>query len=95
MARTGRLAVMTAFPTYVVLDKQKRECIHYRIDHAHITLQAGSSALPPLDVVVMAAVFAISSITSLHNCAEESQLDLIKFEMEENVTSPVIALHSQ
>jgi hypothetical protein len=63
---------MTACPTFMILDKQKQECTHYRIDHVHITLQAGSSALPPLDVVVMAAVFAMSSITSLHNCTDES-----------------------
>jgi hypothetical protein len=36
----------------------------------HMTLQAGSSALPPLEVVVMAAVFAISSITALQSCVK-------------------------
>jgi hypothetical protein len=48
------------------------EIVH--VDRIHITLQAGSSALPPLDVVVMAAVFAISSITALHSCREKSAL---------------------
>jgi hypothetical protein len=64
---------MAAFPTYMVLDKQMKGCIDSCSVRIHMTLQAGSSALPPLDVVVMAAVFAISSITSLHSYTNGSQ----------------------
>jgi hypothetical protein len=67
---------MAAFPTYMVLDKQMKGCIDSCSVRIHMTLQAGSSALPPLDVVVMAAVFAISSITSLHSYTNGGQRDV-------------------
>jgi hypothetical protein len=51
-------------------------CIDSRSVRIHMTLQAGSSALPPLEVVVMAAVFAISSITSLHSYTNGGQRDV-------------------
>lgn len=60
-----------------------------------MTLQAGSSALPPLEVVVMAAVLAMSSMTSLHSCVKESQRDVKLSRMRIKHTSPVTALHSQ
>lgn len=39
----------------------------FQLYSIHITLHDGSSDLPPLEVVVMPAVFAMSSKTSLHS----------------------------